>query len=189
MAATLTAREAATLLGISPRAVRSRLQHGTLRGHKVQGVWRIPRAHLPATDEEVAAQARRAQEVRDAVEEELARGTAGERAPRSLCGLSAYRAGRRTLLATEEGQGVVFEEARRQLKAALVALGRAWPVYLPGPRLRLLDTARSEFGAAIAILGLEPTLGLQLADELEREALPALAGMCRATERRRRRDR
>ena len=49
----ITATEAATVLGITPRAVRARLARGELRGHLESGRWMeapdgaIPPQHIP----------------------------------------------------------------------------------------------------------------------------------------------
>ena len=45
--ATVSVGEAARRLGISPDAVRGRLQRGTLAGEKIAGVWRVAGAALP----------------------------------------------------------------------------------------------------------------------------------------------
>jgi hypothetical protein len=44
---TVTVAEAARRLGLSPDAVRGRLQRGTLAGEKIAGVWHVAGAALP----------------------------------------------------------------------------------------------------------------------------------------------
>ncbi len=46
--ATVPVADAARRLGISPDAVRGRLQRGTLAGEKIAGVWRVAAIALPA---------------------------------------------------------------------------------------------------------------------------------------------
>jgi excisionase family DNA binding protein len=55
----LTVQEAATTVGISPRAVRARLQRCELRGVKVANQWKVRREDLPLTAEARYGLARR----------------------------------------------------------------------------------------------------------------------------------
>lgn len=184
----LSVREAATLLRCSPRAVRARLVRNDLKGSKVDGRWLVARDALPLTAEEHHAVQERAGAIRDLVENvlppRLPPGPDG-RPRRTLADLAAFRAGvdvHRRLRAAESG---VASAAAGHVEAALVALGRAWPLFHPDARVRLLDEARSHVGAAMATLLLDggPDAAA-LVVALESQMLPPLAGMCRAAERR-----
>ena len=49
----LSVREVATLLDVSVRTVRARLQRGELPGRKVEGTWRIQRQDVPLTEDQL----------------------------------------------------------------------------------------------------------------------------------------
>lgn len=190
----LSVNEAATLLGCSRRAVRARLVRGDLKGQKDGGQWRVVRDSLPMSAEQHRALQTRANDIREMVEGVLpapSARTPGDRT-RTLGDLAAFAQGAKVLRALRQppAEGVPSPSstaAAVHLEAALVALGRAWPIFHPPTRLRLLDEARSSVGAAMAILLLdegaqerEPTW----VTTLEQQMLPPLAGMCRAAERR-----
>lgn len=67
----LNVREAATLMGRSPRTVRAQLARGDLPGVKRQGQWRLQRRHLPLTEDQRRALQARAEGIRQLVEEAL----------------------------------------------------------------------------------------------------------------------
>jgi excisionase family DNA binding protein len=54
----LTTREAAELVGRSMDSIKRSLNHGTLRGHHVEGFWRIRREDLVAWNEKAPRLAR-----------------------------------------------------------------------------------------------------------------------------------
>lgn len=67
----LTPRDAATVLGISERAVRARLKSGRLPGFKRGDRWCIRRRDLPLDDAQRAHLQRRADAIRDAIQAAL----------------------------------------------------------------------------------------------------------------------
>ncbi len=68
---TLTVREAATLTGRSERTIRAQLKRGALKGVKRAGHWLLPRSALPLDAGRRRALARKADDLRDAVETAL----------------------------------------------------------------------------------------------------------------------
>ena len=200
----LSVTDAATMLGCSPRTVRSRLRRGELKGSKVGGRWLVARDALPLSAEARQALQTRADDIRELVEDSLPPAlspTRGDRR-RTLADLTAFRAGAAVLRAvrkqaadsgtspadsgTSPADSGTSLAAADHLEAALVTLGRAWPIFHPASRLRLLDEARSHVGAAMAALLLSAgTDAAPAVRVLEEQMLPALAGMCRAAERRR----
>jgi excisionase family DNA binding protein len=91
----LSVREAATLMGRSPRTVRAQVARGELPGIKKNGQWRIRRRHLPLTEAQHLALQEKAQNVRDAVESVLPSRIARHSSDRtkSIIDLEAFRSG------------------------------------------------------------------------------------------------
>ena len=79
----LTTHEAATLLGISERAVRGRLRKGDIPGVKRGRRWRIPKERLPLDETQRRALQAKAEEARAALEAELRSRVAGRSGKRS----------------------------------------------------------------------------------------------------------
>ena len=67
----ITVTEAATLLGRSARTVRAQVARGELPGIKRGGQWFVNRAALPLTEAQRATLQRKAQGLRDALEDAL----------------------------------------------------------------------------------------------------------------------
>jgi excisionase family DNA binding protein len=195
MSMTLSVEEAATLLRLSARTVRARLQRGELNGHKEGGQWRLPRAALPLTADRHRQLQDRAEAVRRVVDAALpSRAPSEQPQRRHIADLHAFRAAAALLveLRAVAGSATVEPVARRsaevavlRLEAALEGIGRAWPLFAPQQRLGLLDGARSEVGGAAAWLAScgDPACA-RLAARLEDEVLPPLAGMCRSADQR-----
>jgi hypothetical protein len=60
----LSLREAAILLGRSPRTLRAQVARGEVKGVKQNNRWMIARAALPMSDSRLAEVQRRAEQVR-----------------------------------------------------------------------------------------------------------------------------
>ena len=73
----LSAREVATILGVSPRTIRARMARGELPGSKRHGRWWVDRRHLPLTEQQRRNLQGKAESVRRAVEGALPSRLAG----------------------------------------------------------------------------------------------------------------
>jgi excisionase family DNA binding protein len=89
----LSIREAATLLGRSPRTLRAQLARGEIPGVKKGGRWTLDRRDLPLTESQRRALQGKADSLREAVEDALpsrVADRAGKRA-KSLADLEVFR--------------------------------------------------------------------------------------------------
>ncbi len=125
----LSVREAATLLGRSPRTIRAQLARGDLPGKKQGGEWRIERRHLPLTEAQRGVLQDKADRIRRTVDEALpsrmAR-TAGQKS-RSIADLYSFRRGAEILTEIRSAIAEALREAIRllvvgMLEDALLAL-------------------------------------------------------------------
>lgn len=188
----LTVREAATLLGQSPRTVRARLLRGDLPGTKDGGRWAIDRRDLPLTERQRQALQHKAESLRRTLDEalpsRLAR-TAGQRT-RSIADLEAFRHGAE-LLAELEGASCSEEPGHRRtarlVRGALLALSEVVHHYDGEMKLAAVRRARTGLARAAGELLLaagsppvEPYAGWAV--KLETEVLPAVAGLARWAE-------
>lgn len=190
----LTVELAAVELGISPRAVRARLQRGELVGRKVDGRWCIPRESLPLTESQHRSLQARVRQLHGAVDRVAPPGISArrDRRRRSLVDLDVWRslhAIQRNLAAQAQGR----DAARAAIDTAAAALALGFYEYATEPRVAALRKARAELAVAVSSLLAasdlpppDPVLGW--VDQLEQDVLPMLGGMVRAAERRRRPD-
>lgn len=111
-------REAAALLGCSPRAVRARLVRGDLPGRKVGSRWRIRTEELPLTEAQRRRVLERAGDMRAVVESQVQRALSNGRDPkrRSALDLDCLRVGRN--LFAELGRPETVELAESDLQPA-----------------------------------------------------------------------
>jgi len=182
----LDIREAATLLGRSPRTLRAQLARGELQGRKQAGRWRIPRHALPLTESQRRALQARADDIRAAVEEALPSRTALRRGKqrRSARDLDCFRHGHAIFVDLGEGHA----RARRVLESALLSLCEAVHTWRREPKLVALRRARGGFSRCAGLLMLgaggaleDPELAWVV--RLENEVLPSLGGLLRWAER------
>jgi hypothetical protein len=96
----ITIREAAPLLGRSPRAIRARIARGELPARRQGHTWVLPLEHLPLTAAQRASMLGRADDARAAVEQALPSRLASTRARkhRSVLDLDSFRTAREVLL-------------------------------------------------------------------------------------------
>jgi len=186
----LSVREAATLLGQSPRTVRARVARGDLPGSKKNGRWMIDRRDLPLTEAQRRALQHKADSLRRTLEEalptRLAR-TPGVRS-RSIADLEAFRRGAE-LLREIRGNEVAPRHARAEhlIESALLALAEAVHQFDGELKLQCVQRARGQLSKAAAILFLdagEPPKDplARWVVTLETEILPAVAGLARWAE-------
>jgi excisionase family DNA binding protein len=191
----LTVREAATLLGRSPRTVRDQLVRGDLPGRKRGGRWTIAREALPLTEAQRRALQARADQIREVVEEALPSRTAARPGQRRLSVADAQPFGRGAeLLASlrDDASAVLGERVTRRVAAlverALLCLAESVHQYDSRIKLAALNEARGALARAVALLLLS---GLPVTDDplagwlatLEGELLPAVARAARHAER------
>lgn len=185
----LNVREAATLMGRSPRTVRAQLARGDLPGVKRQGQWRLQRRHLPLTEDQRRALQARAEGIRQLVEEALPGRTAttsGDRR-RSLADLDAFRKVldlRQKIAADTLLEPPIRDRFLKRLLAALLALGEAFHQFDRRIKLEAVNRCRAQLARLAAELlserGSPPPEPLHdWLLELEREILPSIAGLAR----------
>jgi hypothetical protein len=186
----LTIREAATLLGRSPRTLRDQVSRGEIPASKRDGRWVVERRHLPLTDSQRQALQVRAQEIRSVVDEALP-GRLADRPSdrrRSLADLDAFRLGAETLRVLLSESADSAADAVPHLHAALLDLAESQAVFTRASKLSAIDRARASVGRAVATLLLDseahtaPTR-VESIHTLEHRLLPALHGLARQASR------
>lgn len=190
----LSVREAAALLGRSPRTIRAQLVRGDLSGRKRNGSWRIERRHLPLTETQRRAFQAKATAIRQAVEDALPprlAQTRGQRS-RSIADLDAFRYGARLLadLRAAEADALRAPTQRRvagHVERALLALAAAAQHFDRELKLSALNRARTNLAHATALLLVEagippPDPVREWVAALENQVIPAVAGFTRWVE-------
>lgn len=191
----LTTREAATLLGISERAVRGRLRKGGLPGVKRGNQWCIPRDRLPLDETQRRALQTKADEARAALEAALPSRVAGRSGKRSnsVADLDPFRIGGQVLAEMErqlaEGDATPGVRAgAHALRSALLVMCEGHHEYERSAKLDALRRSRGRLSRCVGHLLLPP--GDPLADPLHRwiqaietEVLPRIGGLLRWVER------
>ncbi len=152
----LSVREAATLLGRSPRTVRAQAARGELPAVKRGRSWFIRQQDLPLTEPQRRAVQARADEVRACLDEALpgrAASTPGDRR-RTLADLDAFRIGADLLGAMRAVQPTPGGAlgAARCLEEALLCLGESVQLYEREHKLEAVERARRSLGRASAHL-------------------------------------
>jgi hypothetical protein len=146
----LSLREAALLLGRSPRTLRAQVARGEVKGVKQNNRWMIARAALPMSDSRLAEVQRRAEQVRAEVEAALPSRT-GARKPRSIEDFAPFRVVREVLASLPPGSPAAPALRRAALAlaagvhryrgpdkhAALAAARHRHPGFPRGSRLRI----------------------------------------------------
>lgn len=182
----VTIREAAPLLGRSPRAVRARVAQGLLPARRVGRTWMIPLEHLPLTAEQRARMLARAEEARSAVDRVLPSRAAvdRDRRHRSAADLAPFAA-LRTLLADGGNAGPDWTPVHRRFRAALMALAAAAHEFDRRRRAAFLRRARRllSHATALLLLRVEDEAARTCCATVEREVLPRIGGLLRWTER------
>lgn len=168
--------EAATLLGLSVRQVRYRVQAGELPARKEGGRWRIRREDLAEGPGRSAAQERRSQALRETVERVLE-----GRAPRfGVEGLRAMQVLLRVAREVQAGPGREHP-AFGPLREAMVGLAQGVHRYHREEKAEAFRRARDAASRAVVELLLWEE-GAARARELEAEVLPGVGGLIRRAE-------
>lgn len=191
----LTVREAAALTGRSPRTLRAQLKRGELRGQKRHGVWSVSREDLPLTERQRAVIQRRAEEIRHAVDEILPSRAAldRDRHRRSLCDLDAFRLGMGLVDRLDQWlPPSATESLRSEIQALLISaldqIAEAVLQFHREQKLIAIHRSRGCFARALVrlLLTAQRDPGSKANEAvalLEREILPALAGLARWADR------
>lgn len=187
----LSVREAAALMGRSPRTVRGQLARGDLPGRKRNGRWQVDRRHLPLNEDQRAALCGKAQRIRRAVETALPSRLAptADHRYRSIADLDAFRRGTEILTEIRQATDDVVPAAVREpveqlVDEGLLALAEAVQQFDREVKLEALKRTRAALARAVARLlvgcGIppaEPARSWVVA--LEAEVVPAVAGFAR----------
>jgi hypothetical protein len=173
----LSLREAAILLGRSPRTLRAQVARGEVKGVKQNNRWMIARAALPMSDSRLAEVQRRAEQVRAEVEAALPSRT-GARKPRSIEDFAPFRVVREVLASLPPGS-----PAAPALRRAALALAAGVHRYRGPDKHAALAAARDALAEGAAELLLHPLPDLAAARRLEEDALGRLGGLLRWAER------
>ena len=192
----LTIREAAVLLGRKPRTLRAQLARGELPGRKLDGVWRLESRQLPLTEAQRDALQRKADRVRQAVDDVLPSRMAAspQQRSRSIADLDAFRRGQEILSemrqANEDLDTGRRERAAAILEEALLAFAEGVVLFDKGHKLEAVNRSRSKLARCAAMLLIEggippaePIFGWVSA--IESEIVPAVAGFARWADGRR----
>ena len=188
----LSIKEAAALLGRSPRTVRHLAQSGQLPARREGRAWRIDRDALSSTIAKDADRRREQMQTLEATLQQAVADVTPSKAPHartySVGDLRAFGVGKEVYarLPNDRGQ---FETVRADLRRCLRALSDGFHQFHPDVKIDCFVRARAAAANAVAELMLldEPdSVDLaSLAGRLEGELLGQLRGLIRRAERRR----
>lgn len=191
----LSVQEAATLLGVSTRAVRARLVRGELKGRKVEGKWRVDRGSLPLTEAQRRSLQARVESLKEAMDAALPGRLARTPADRriSIADLGAFRAGLALLSALRSEAGAVLPSVLREalgagVEAALLEVADGFHQFDPVARKAAFDRARSaaaRCAARLVIQAPDPTSEpvSSWVVHIENQLVPAIGGLARRADR------
>ncbi len=199
----LTLKEAATVLGKSPRQIRYLIKAGRLPGKKQGSQWRIASDDLPLTDAQRASLADRLEAARAAFEKgvaPVARATAGDQGSRGKGkGKKSYSVN--DLLVFQAGEAIYRELARdlgedtpaaRNLFNALAMVARGCHSYNSSDKASRFIEAREMAATTVVDLLLREapdSPSRALAGRIEDEVIPKIAGLISSNEKRSKRGR
>lgn len=171
----LTLREASDLLEMRPRTLRDQLRRGVIRGRKQDGRWVIRKADLPLRDVDRQTYQAKIARMHADVERAVPRRLRADVGIGRLDGLDAFTITRALHAELSDGP------AAGRLREALFAIALGHHQYDRDAKLAAFDAARTALSGAVVelILGDDAT---GLADRIECEALPRLAGLIRWAE-------
>ena len=179
----LSLTDAARLLGKTPRQVRYLIKTGRLAATKDGVRWRLDSAALPLSEGQLRARARKAGEIRDAVDDAL--GPHGRLAGRrySVRDLRAFSAA--APLARQVAQGLGADHpAALALRDLLVALSQGCHRFHDRDKREAYVAAREHAARAAALLLLAGHPEAEAwADRVEGDVMVGVTGLVRRTER------
>ncbi len=183
----LSLAQAAQLLGKSPRQVRYLIRTRRLAAKKEGGRWIIERDDLPLTAAQRRALERKRNELADVVETALGPRLETGKRRYSVREMAAFQKGREAYRACRDALGA-DHCSTSALESSLVSVSRGCHRFLDGQKVDAYRDAREEAARAVALALLsEDEKADAVADLIEHELLPAVAGLIRRSEGRKRR--
>lgn len=181
----LTLQQCADKLGLKVHQVRYMVRTGRLRASKVGTQWFVTDDAPAASPAQQAATDRKIGHLRDVVEDTLAAATGPERQPFSVEHIKAFSFAR-PLHARLVGAMGADHPAAVALLGALDALAQGAHRFERGDKEQSYRAARDSASTCVCRLLLDGGDGaVDLAREIEREVLPAIAGLLRRLDRKR----
>lgn len=173
---------AANRLGVTDRQIRYMIKNDRLKATKQGGHWFVAEEDLPVAPERERARAERGA----AAQQEVLNAAARHTDPTTGYSVTRIRAFQVVLAAWRSTEDLGAEDATRgRMRDALLALARGYHAFHPRAKANAYTAAR-ELTAEAAALGWmdgRPTAEAA-ARSLEAEALPAIGGLVRRTDRR-----
>jgi excisionase family DNA binding protein len=195
----VTVREAAALVGRSPRALRQWIASGRLPARRHGATWLVRIEHMPLTDAQRQRALARGEQLRDLVADVAPSplATTRERRRRSLQDLDAFRAARD--IAAELGRLATAIDAPHRLAHAArlvglgaLRLGQGAHEFSNDARSASFRQARRSLARAAALSWSCPSLPgeaipdwQRCSDRIEQEVLPLVGGLLRWSSQRR----
>ncbi len=179
MAELLTIDEAAVELGKSARQVRYMVKQGKLPATKIAGRWRIARSALPRSGGQRAAADRRLGGLRDTVDRTLGTGEKPRRY--SIRDLKAFEVGERIRRDAIEQLGG-DDPLVAHLRDVLVDLAQGCHRFRSGAKAESYRSARDRAAALACDAYLRGGPASSVAQSVEADLMPALAGLLRQVE-------
>ena len=190
----LSVKEAAALLGKSPRTVRLMIQQGRIVARRDGQQWRIDRDRLVGVDAERAeARSSELSQIRDHLDGAIEAVQPPAERPRrsfySVRDVTAFSAAASVLAELDDFPADAIEPARTHLQAFLRCIADAVHQFHPEQKIPRFVEARRLACEALADLvvarGRSDAAALEpLADRVERDVLGPLRGLIRSAERR-----
>lgn len=178
----LSLSEACRLLGQTPRQVRYRIKSGTLKAFKQGGHWVIDDADLPLSDGQRQAAERRAVDLRTEVEAALGPALRRGRAY-TVRDVRAFERG--VALCRAAGEILGDHAATRALNSSVVLIAQGCHRFHGRDKAGAFREARERAAEAVAHLHVHgDARAVAVADGLEHDYLPVVAGLVRRYERR-----
>ncbi len=189
--------EAATILGKTERQVRYLIKTGRLAARKDGNRWYVESTELPLSDGQRRAVAARVETAREAFDKGLepaakAGKNEKQRTHFSVTDLKAFKTGVEICRAIT-GELGADHAAGKELNAALKRVAQGCHCFHPADKAHHFTEARDLAATAVAELLLQPGDGEPmrrgLAERIENELIPKLAGLVASQEKRNRKSR
>lgn len=178
----LSLTEACRLLGQTPRQVRYRIRSGTLKAAKQGGHWMLDEADLPLSEGQRRAADQRALDLRTEVEAALGPNLRRGRTY-SVRDVRAFERG--VALARSAGEVLGDHAATRALAGSVVLVAQGCHRFHGRDKASAFRDARERAAEAVAHLHVHgDARAVAVADGLEHDYLPVVAGLVRRYERR-----